>query len=323
MTDRFPLIFDTADKKIKEIPSGDNLSLIGSDITGVSAISSNTITAGSLNTDSLLVDGQSLGAVAFSNNYDDLDNTPVGFSGSYNDLRNLPTIPSSTRQLTDIEDQEPNDKDILQYDSVDGKFIPVPLDIDLSEYTIGDLGNVIITGTITNKFLKFTAGAWRPATIQYEDVQNTPTAVSAFSNDLNYVTKQDLESGIEITPTGDLTGSVFSDDSTLLVDGVNGVIPYSVLDDAPTALSDFSNDLDYAVIVGTAIQNNGLPVLPTQTLDISGSVFGDDSTALVDGVNSTLPYTATESDWAGDAPKTVYEALDRIAAALTALGQQA
>jgi len=213
MTDRFPLIFDTTDKKIKEIPSGDNLSLIGSDITGVSAISSNTITAGSLNTDSLLVDGQPLGAVALSNNYDDLDNTPVGFSGSYDDLRNLPSIPSATRQLSDVEDQEPNDNDILQYDSADGKFIPVPLDIDLSQSTIGDLGNVIITGTITNKFLKFTAGAWRPTTIQYGEVQNTPTSLSAFANDVGY-----------LTSTSDLVGSVFGDDSTLLVDGVNSLI---------------------------------------------------------------------------------------------------
>ena len=59
---------------------------------------------------------------------------------------------------------------------------------------------------------------------------------------------------------GDVEGSVFADDSTLLVDGVNGVIPYGVLDGAPTALSDFSNDLDYAAIVATQIQTNGLPI---------------------------------------------------------------
>ena len=53
-------------------------------------------------------------------------------------------------------------------------------------------------------------------------------------------------------------------------------------------LSTFTNDLDYGLLVGTAIQNNGLPVLPTQTLDISGSVFGDDSTLIVDGVNNIV-----------------------------------
>lgn len=34
---------------------------------------------------------------------------------------------------------------------------------------------------------------------------------------------------LPIAPTGDLKGSVFADDSTLLVDGVNGVIPAGVI----------------------------------------------------------------------------------------------
>jgi hypothetical protein len=111
--------------------------------------------------------------------------------------------------------------------------------------------------------------------------------------------------------TGDLVGSVFGDDSTLLVDAVNSVIPYSVLDGAPTALSDLSNDLDYTAIVGTAIQNNGLPVdtfmtgnLDAQgndivdanlvnatgnlTGDVKGSVFADDSSVMVDAVNFAM-----------------------------------
>ena len=75
------------------------------------------------------------------------------------------------------------------------------------------------------------------------------------------------------TFAGDLVGSVFGDNSILLVDAVNNVIPYAVLDGAPTALSDFSNDLDYAAIVGTAIQLNGLPVdtFMTGNLDAQGN----------------------------------------------------
>jgi len=67
---------------------------------------------------------------------------------------------------------------------------------------------------------------------------------------------------------------------------------YNSLADTPTipsALSQLTNDLDYSLIVGTAIQNNGLPVLPTQTLDITGSVFADDSSLLVDAVSGTIP----------------------------------
>jgi len=39
---------------------------------------------------------------------------------------------------------------------------------------------------------------------------------------------------LNISPVGDLKGSVFADDSTLLVDAVNASIPYSVLSDAPS-----------------------------------------------------------------------------------------
>ena len=43
----------------------------------------------------------------------------------------------------------------------------------------------------------------------------------------------------------DLKGSVFADDSTLLVDGVSGTIPYGVLSGAPTNVSQFTNDSNY------------------------------------------------------------------------------
>ena len=57
-----------------------------------------------------------------------------------------------------------------------------------------------------------------------------------------------------------------------------------------TGLVDFSSaTIDWVPIVSGVLVNNGLPTLPTQTLDISGSVFGDDSTLLVDGVNGTIP----------------------------------
>jgi hypothetical protein len=43
---------------------------------------------------------------------------------------------------------------------------------------------------------------------------------------------------LNISLIGDLTGSVFADDSTLLVDGVNGVVPASVI----------SGELDYNTV---------------------------------------------------------------------------
>jgi len=81
--------------------------------------------------------------------------------------------------------------------------------------------------------------------------------------------------------TGDVTGSVFADDSTMLVDGTNGVLR------------------------GTHIG------------DVIGSVFADNSTMIVNGVDGSLAYyPTTASDWNGTPPTTVGEALDRIAAKL-------
>lgn len=92
--------------------------------------------------------------------------------------------------------------------------------------------------------------------------------------------------------TGDLKGSVVADDSTILVDAVNGSIPYAVLSGAPANLSDFNDDLDYATIVSNTIQANGLPVntelIGNVTGDIVGSVFADDSAVMVDAVNYAM-----------------------------------
>jgi hypothetical protein len=46
MADRYPLIFDVSDNKLKEIPSGDNINLTGTGIVGVSSISCGGIITG-------------------------------------------------------------------------------------------------------------------------------------------------------------------------------------------------------------------------------------------------------------------------------------
>ena len=80
--------------------------------------------------------------------------------------------------------------------------------------------------------------------------------------------------------TADLNGSVFADDSTLLVDGVNGTVPSSVISGT------LENNL-VGNVTGDLIGN----ISATGTLngDLTGSVFADDSTLLVDGVNGTIP----------------------------------
>lgn len=126
-------------------------------------------------------------------------------------------------------------------------------------------------------------------------------------SNINFLQYNAVSGEITYSDLIDIKGSVFADDSTLLVDAVNGTIPYSVLDGAPVNLSEFNNDLDYAGIVGITIQTNGLPVntymtgnldaqgnnisnanLVGATGDLVGSVFADNSTPMVDAVNFTM-----------------------------------
>jgi|SaaInl5LU_22_DNA_1037371.scaffolds.fasta_scaffold106228_2 hypothetical protein len=86
--------------------------------------------------------------------------------------------------------------------------------------------------------------------------------------------------------TADVTGSVFADDSTLLVDGVNGVIPYPA----------------------------------------NGGVVWDGiaPTDVVEAIDRLADYTqnflvSTPTDWNGTAPSSIIEAIDRLATVVKSL----
>ena len=85
--------------------------------------------------------------------------------------------------------------------------------------------------------------------------------------------------GLDVALTGDLTGSVFADDSTLLVDGVNGVIPYSVLSGAPTIpnLASVNQsiipDTNEAYDIGSATNRFRDLYLSGNTIDLGGATI--------------------------------------------------
>ena len=106
----------------------------------------------------------------------------------------------------------------------------------------------------------------------------------------------DLKDGVVATNvTGDLTGSVFAQDSTLLVDAVTGklvasaltgtvpagVVVWSNISGTPDSLAEYGITDAY-----TKAQVEQLVAAPG---DVKGSIFADDSTLLVDGVNGTIP----------------------------------
>jgi len=98
----------------------------------------------------------------------------------------------------------------------------------------------------------FTTATHSGITFTYDNIANTLTAqvnLSTYNGVIH----------------GDLNGSVFADNSTLLVDGQSGLIPASVVQGTFTG-----------AVVGNV------------TGELKGSVFADDSTILVDGVDGVL-----------------------------------
>ena len=188
---------------------------------------------------------------------------------------------------------------------------------------------------------------------------NTSTIILGASDSLIYVNGNDDSiigggTGIFGTITGDLTGSVFSDDSTLLVDGMNGKITGDVETTSVTAIGIKASVIDnnggplqikaglttdtgntifinpygsntfiqsqaetYTWLTGPYLDAGPNPSLEFKTAgafkaldgaffegnltgnvtgDVVGSVFADDSTLLVDGLNGVIPTSVLQGD---------------------------
>ena len=124
----------------------------------------------------------------------------------------------------------------------------------------------------------------------------------------------------------DIIGSVFADDSTMLVDGTNGVLRGQLIGSLTGNVTGDTAGVHTGTVSGNVTGNvlgnvtgNVLGNLTGyQTGDMTGSVFGQDSTKLIDGVESKLvgpvdTNTVTASSYIQTA---VYVDLTAIAAAL-------
>ena len=195
MTNRYPLIVDASDgNKIKELPSGDNLQLTGSAITGVTDVTaSGTIAGGVLSATSIKKGGTEIATIAVTGAWTDVVGRPTQLSQFTNNLNFL--VPG-------------NNISILTNDS--GYLSTVAFgDLTGKPTTIAGYG---ITDVATSG-----QGALAATAIQPGD------NVSRLFNNSGYLTASDIQNGlvtIDVNNTGDLVGSVFADDSTVMIDSI-------------------------------------------------------------------------------------------------------
>ena len=241
MANRYPLTLDTSDGQIKELPNGDNLNLTGNSIVGVLDVTAQgTITAATINVAALNINSNPLAEIATSGNYNDLLNKPLNLSDFANDAN----------------------------------FVSIGNNISLLANDAGYLTSV--------SWLQLTNKPVTVAELGLVDSVDTTSPISIFTNDIGYVTEDQIE-GIEVL-TGNYRGSVFGDDSTILVDGVLNSFNLN-----GTVRSDI-------IPFGDNIYNIGSPAneflslyVGTVTGDLQGSVFSDDSaTPIIDAFNSIV-----------------------------------
>lgn len=261
MANRYPLTLDTSDGQIKELPNGDNLNLTGNSIVGVLDVTAQgTLTAATIDAANININSTPLAEVATSGDYNDLLNRPLNLSQFTNDSNfvssgdNISTLTNDVNYLTSASWLTLTNKPV----------------------TVAELGLV--------------------------DGVSTSTPVSFLPNDAGYVTTSELESGaISVNATGDMKGSVFGDDSTILVDGVLSSINLD-----GTIRGNIVPYVDVAYSIGTPVNEFANVYAANFTGNLQGSVFSDDSTTqIIDGFNSivtasnvtvTVPNTAPALD---------------------------
>jgi inosine/xanthosine triphosphate pyrophosphatase family protein len=315
MAVRYPLVIDTTDNnKIKELPLNDSLNLSSNSIVNaVNITASGTLTVANLvvDTNSVSINGNSIATVALTNSYTDLSNKPSLFDGQYASLTGRPTIVSTTEDLADVSSTQATNGQALIYNSTSGVYEPGSIAdaaLDLTSQSISELADVAVISISTNQVLKWTGATFANSNIAFNELTGTPTTLSGYGI-TNAYTKAEVDAQIS-APTGDLKGSVFGDDSALLVDGINskivgpidtngGQARFSSLVSQYSDLASISPVTYHGMIIH--VHSEGAwygahagawykiaDVVNSLAGDLKGSVFADDSTILVDAVNGKI-----------------------------------
>ena len=244
MANRFPLVLDTTDNnKIKEIQTGDNLNLADNSIVGVQDITA----LGTINAADIRVNGNRLAAQAFA----DLTDTPSSYTGFSNYFVKVNDTGDGLeyRPLSDLGNIE------IDTITVDTSIVP-------STDGVGTLGTLaarfdeVVAGTLKGDLAAFDGTVVFDATtgkVRYAALQGAPTFLSEFTDDIGFLRASDLDAEIEdlfdsgVTFNVDVTGSIFGNDSTLLVDAL---------------ASKIVGDIDFGATTGF-IEGDDIVILPT------------------------------------------------------------
>ena len=221
MANRFPLVIDTTDgNKLKELPAGDNLDLRESSIVRVQDVDA----LGTINAADITVNGNRLVA----QNFIDLTDTPTNYVDAANKFVKVNATGDALefRPFSDIGNIE------VQQIEVGSLIIPETagiVDIGTDELyfdrvVANEFKGDLIAGNDSRVFNAATGK------ISYAALEGAPTNVSEFTNDIGYMLVEDLDENLAglfdegSTFDTDIRGSVFGDDSTMIINGVSSEV---------------------------------------------------------------------------------------------------
>ena len=169
---------------------------------------------------------------------------------------------------------------------------------DVASTIIGADSTVLVDGPNSSLNAAALSGTAPAGVVTFDNIGDTPTSLGGYGITDAYTKSQTLQR-IEIAISdladegGDLKGSVFADDSTLLVDGVNGTIPAVNLSGALPAI-DGSNLLNIGVGENiTAVVEDTTPQLGGN-LDLnSADITGEGNIDITGNIANTGNTTVT------------------------------
>lgn len=169
-------------------------------------------------------------------------------------------------------------------------------DFQLAAQIVGAVRGTVSPGAVPGKLMFFAANEAGTLNKIAEARGEDLAFVITNTLDVDGIFKSNGGADFRAGLSGDLTGSVFGDDSTLLVDGVNSIVPKAVVED--------SANWDAAHAWGNHAMAGYQSATAPFTGDVNGSVFSDNSTLLIDAVNGAISVAnadlvGTEDDGSG------------------------